>query len=173
MTAFKKSHFIRALLIGASVFAMSPDRAVAQQSAPDQTDTSGLENITVYAQKKSVGEAIQKVPIAEMAVTGASLDDQHIQDLTELGRLMPNVNLQAAGTTPGYPNFNIRGILRSGVSRSTARAAGCPVRPQCFGWRGCFENTLADGLSEGRRGPDDRQCQYSHLQGRRRRADSR
>jgi iron complex outermembrane receptor protein len=118
MTAFSQSNFLKALLIGTSMAGMPVVSATAQQPAADQGDVGGLEQVTVYAQRKSAGEKVQTVPVAEMAVSGGALDEQHIQDLTQIGRLMPNVDLQSAGTFPLYPNFNIRGVGNASSTRS-------------------------------------------------------
>jgi iron complex outermembrane recepter protein len=53
-----------------------------------------------------------------MAITGQAVDDLHLQDLTQIGRLMPNVSLQQAGSFPLFPNFNIRGIGNTSSTRS-------------------------------------------------------
>jgi iron complex outermembrane recepter protein len=118
MNAFTRSTLSKALLISTSILAMRAGLAVAQQSDSEQAGQSGLENVVVYAQRKSAGEAVQVVPIAEMAIGGQTLSEQHIQDLTQVGRLMPNVDLQQAGTYPLYPNFNIRGVGNVQSTRS-------------------------------------------------------
>jgi iron complex outermembrane recepter protein len=118
MTAFKRAAFIKHLLIGASVMRMLGGSVIAQQSATAPAANETLEDIVVYAQKKAVGESVQSVPIAEMAISGQTLDEQHLQDLTQIARLMPNVDLQAAGTFPLYPDFNIRGVGNTTSTRT-------------------------------------------------------
>jgi iron complex outermembrane receptor protein len=119
MTAFERPAFITSLLISTSMTGMLGGSAIAQQLAavPAAAEDS-LEDIIVYAQKKAVGESVQSVPIAEMAISGQTVDEQHLQDLTQIGRLMPNVDLQAAGTFPLYPDFNIRGVGNTTSTRS-------------------------------------------------------
>jgi iron complex outermembrane receptor protein len=118
MTAINQSTYLKTLLIG-TILGVSADSAIGQQlaSVPAEEGAS-LDEVVVYAQKKSVGEAIQTVPIAEMAFSGQALEQQQIQDLTQIGRLMPNVDLQASGTFPLYPNFNIRGVGNTATTRS-------------------------------------------------------
>jgi len=117
MTAINQSTLLKTLVIGA-ILGVSADFAIAQQVASVPSEAASLDEVIVYAQKKSVGEAIQKVPIAEMAFSGQAIEQQQIQDLTQIGRLMPNVDLQASGTFPLYPNFNIRGVGNTATTRS-------------------------------------------------------
>jgi iron complex outermembrane recepter protein len=117
MIVINQSTFLKTLVIG-TLLGVSAGSAIAQQPTSAPAEGAGLEEITVYAQKKSVGEAIQTVPIAEMAISGQVLGQEHIQDLTQIGRLMPNVDLQASGTFPLYPDFNIRGVGNTSSTRS-------------------------------------------------------
>lgn len=72
-----------------------------------------LEEITVLAQKRA--QSLQEVPIAVTAVTGETIENSFATDLSDIGFLAPNVQLQAVSTFPGFANFTIRGI---GVSTS-------------------------------------------------------
>jgi len=80
--------------------------ATAQFSIAEYT----LEEVTVTARKKPSGETIQGVPIAIMAVSGDTIDSQFMRDLTDLGNIVPNAQLNAVGTMPGTANFSIRGM---------------------------------------------------------------
>jgi iron complex outermembrane receptor protein len=101
---------MRGSMAAVAVLALTgtPQRLSAQ--AADE-----LEDIVVTAEKKGAGQELQKVPIAVTAVTAQKIEDLHIKDLTDIGRLAPNVELDPVGTFPGYANFTIRGI---GVSTS-------------------------------------------------------
>jgi iron complex outermembrane recepter protein len=92
---------------------------IAEQ-APDQGSNTGggLSEVTVYAQRKASGESIQSVPLSVTGVDGAAIQNLHVENLSELGRLAPNVNLDSSGTHPLYPNFYIRGIGNSATTRS-------------------------------------------------------
>ena len=99
------------LLCAAVLVASAAPRPLwAQAAVPEQ-----LEEITVTAEKKSAAQQLQKVPIAVTAVTSQTIEDLHIKDITDIGRIAPNVELDPVGTFPGYANFTIRGI---GVSTS-------------------------------------------------------
>ncbi|GGD77176.1 TonB-dependent receptor [Croceicoccus mobilis] len=98
--------------------AMLPALAMAQsattQDLPDdssgQLDDSGIGDIVVYGERRSLGQSAQKVPIAITAMDPALLRSANTVDVTDLGALAPNVQTPTAGTTPGFPNFAIRGI---------------------------------------------------------------
>jgi len=79
--------------------------AMAQAASGDQ-----LEEITVSAEKKSTSQRLQDTPIAITAVTSQTIADLHIADVTDIGRMAPNVELDGVGTFPGFANFTIRGI---------------------------------------------------------------
>ncbi|GAC1577448.1 MAG: TonB-dependent receptor [Sphingomicrobium sp.] len=90
--------------------------AFAQQAAPDEagqaeTATEALsEDIVVTATKKGYAESVQKVPMAVTAFGEAQLDAKFVQNLQSLSYDVPNVQLEAVGTAPGYANFTIRGL---------------------------------------------------------------
>jgi iron complex outermembrane receptor protein len=116
MTAINQPTLLKTLVIG-TLLGVAAGSAIAQQPPSAPAEVTGLDEIIVYAQKKSVGEAVQTVPVAEMAISGLVLDQEHLQDLSQIGRLMPNVDLNA-GTYPLYPNFNIRGVGNASTTRS-------------------------------------------------------
>lgn len=101
---------------GAMAIAFSSGTAQAQAAdGADDADSGGLGDIVVYAQKKSAGEELQRVPLAISAVDSATLEASHSVDLRDVGRLVPNSQLDGVGTFPGFANFFMRGI---GVSTS-------------------------------------------------------
>ena len=91
--------------------------AGAQQQQPKQSDE--IEVVTVTAQKRKEDPA--KVAMSISAVTGKQLQEEHIRDITDLTRVVPNISFTAAsgngGAGPGTSNIEIRGIS------STAGAA--------------------------------------------------
>lgn len=101
------------LLLAGTAFASGT--AMAQQTAPAApreagANDSGIADIVVYGQRRSAGESAQKVPIAITALDPRLLHDANTVDITNLGSLAPNVQTPTVGTTPGFPNFSIRGI---------------------------------------------------------------
>ena len=73
----------------------------------------GLEEIVVTATRRATD--VQDIPLAVTALTGASLDNQNIENLEDLTAVVPNVLLAGGngGTTAGL--FYMRGIPNVGV----------------------------------------------------------
>ncbi len=72
----------------------------------ETTATSGLEEITVTAQRRS--ESIQNVPITIQAITGETLGQLSVTTFDDAIRLLPNVTFSANG--PGQGNIYMRGL---------------------------------------------------------------
>jgi iron complex outermembrane receptor protein len=94
------------------------DNNTPQTADQGNNAVGGLEEIVVYSQRKAVGEYVQRVPLSVTGVGGATIENMHIEDLTQLGRLAPNVTLDNNGTFPLFPSFYIRGIGVSTTVRS-------------------------------------------------------
>ncbi|GLK45634.1 MULTISPECIES: TonB-dependent receptor [Novosphingobium] len=95
-------------------FAIAP-AAMAQDAAADSAsssanDSGALDTIVVTATKRGQASNVQDVPFAVTAFGAAQLEEQHFTTLQSLSYNMPNVQLNAVGTTPGYANFSIRGL---------------------------------------------------------------
>jgi len=109
-------------IIGASTIALfmagATNVAVAQQAAPpppttaQSAKTSGeIEEITVTATKRS--EDIKEVPLSISAVSGADLKADHVTDMTDLTRAIPDISFSGAsgnGAGAGLNNIEIRGV---------------------------------------------------------------
>ncbi|WP_029415081.1 TonB-dependent receptor [Brevundimonas bacteroides] len=68
--------------------------ASAQQAASGDPEASAVEDIVVTARRRE--EALQDVPIAVTAFTEESLQNQQIEDLSDVARYTPGVQLQQA-----------------------------------------------------------------------------
>jgi iron complex outermembrane receptor protein len=86
--------------------------AAAHFSAPVSAQ---IEEVVVYSQKKAVSDSVQDVPSAITVVDEALMQKTFSVDLTDIGRLSPNVQLAPVSTFPNFANFTIRGI---GVNNS-------------------------------------------------------
>lgn len=84
-------------------------------ASPDQ-----IEVVRVTAQKRQ--EDPNKVAMSISAVSGMQLQSQHVNDFTDLTRVVPNISFTAAtgngGAGPGTSNIEIRGIS-SGAGAAT------------------------------------------------------
>jgi len=88
----------------------TPQKAAPGAPPEKAAEDTGIADIVVFGQRRSAGESAQKVPIAITAVDARLLRDANTVDITSLGSLAPNVQTPTVGTTPGFPNFSIRGI---------------------------------------------------------------
>lgn len=76
--------------------AQTPTNTAAAATAEESTDQGGIEEIVVTAQKRA--ENVQDVPIAISAFSSSALRERAVNDVSALGALAPNVNLD--GGTP-------------------------------------------------------------------------
>ena len=72
----------------------------------DETASTGLEEITVTAQRRS--ESIQDVPITIQAISGAQLGQLAVTTFDDVLKLLPNVTFSSNG--PGQGNIYMRGL---------------------------------------------------------------
>ena len=100
------------LLATSAGFALCQASAALAQEASDAPAASAptLDEIVVTATKRGQASNVQDVPFAVTAFGAQQLEDQHFTTVQSLSYNMPNVQLNAVGTTPGYANFSIRGL---------------------------------------------------------------
>jgi len=96
----------------------------AHGAAPtDASDTTGIEEITVTAQRRD--ESIENVPITIQAITGDTLKQLNVTTFDDLLRYTPNVTY--SGNGPGLGNMYIRGLSGGGTpSQSQSTTAPFP-----------------------------------------------
>ncbi len=93
----KTRHFSLSILSGAIAFATAiSGTAYAAE----------IEEVVVTAQKRA--ENLQDVPIAISAFTGENMKDMGVENLTDLGKFTPGVEMN--NDTPLQPTYSIRGI---------------------------------------------------------------
>lgn len=113
-----KVFFLSAAAIAGTTFANGVALAqdTDESSTPEQNVTDeGLNQIVVFAQRRARGAELQDVPMAVTAVDASTMEAAHTVDLRDIGRLVPNAQLDGVGTFPGFANFFMRGV---GVSTS-------------------------------------------------------
>lgn len=96
--------FLRSAATALPLLLLSPCVAQAQD-ATARTETGGLEDIVVTAQKRA--QNLQDVPIAVVAATGETLSASGITTTQQLNTLAPGLNIR---TTAGAFQPSIRGI---------------------------------------------------------------
>lgn len=89
-----------------SSIAIALSSIICQQSQAQEATNSEIEQITVTAQKRS--QRIIDVPVSIAAVTAEALEKSGIQQLSELGDYVPNVNITSAGSLDSA--VQIRGV---------------------------------------------------------------
>ena len=111
----KLSYAIAAILSGSSA---GLSYAVP---APDASDSEGIQEIVVTAQRRD--ESLENVPITIQALTGEQLKELNVTSFDDLLRYTPNVTF--SGNGPGTGNIFIRG-LSSGGSGNQSQSTTAP-----------------------------------------------
>ena len=73
-----------------------------------QSSNATLEEVVVTAARRA--ESAQDVAVALTALSSQSLEDANVVDISDIGFLAPNVQLQPVSTFPGFATFTMRGI---------------------------------------------------------------
>lgn len=73
-----------------------------------QSSSATLEEVVVTAARRA--ESAQDVAVALTALSSQSLEDANVVDISDIGFLAPNVQLQPVSTFPGFATFTMRGI---------------------------------------------------------------
>jgi outer membrane receptor protein involved in Fe transport len=99
-------------LVSTAALAQSAGEGEAATQAKPIAQSDQIEIVTVTAQKRK--EDPNKVAMSISAVSGAQLQAQHVNDFTDLTRVVPNISFTAAsgngGAGPGTSNIEVRGI---------------------------------------------------------------
>lgn len=104
-TAFAETATTTAVEADASA-ALQSDAQSAQ--ATDDSQQGGLSVIVVTAQKQS--ENLQDVPISVTALTGDTLENQQVGNISDLSNSVPNVQINTFANSPDTAVFTIRGV---------------------------------------------------------------
>ena len=89
-----------------ALLCVAPASAMAQSSVP-MPAPAGLDEIVVTAQKRK--ESLQDVPLSIMAVSGETLTDAGVQSPTDLGKLVPTLQINNGFSSAGVV-IRIRGF---------------------------------------------------------------
>jgi outer membrane receptor protein involved in Fe transport len=129
----------------ASRAADGPSQAASgTQSSEVSSNSNGLEEVIVTAQRRQ--ENIQNVPISMAAMSQKSIDDLHLQNLSDLESVVPGLVF----TTPNVNNPNgqsdiaIRGIFSGGTSLAPTTQVyvdDTPIEQHIVGVAGVFSNS--------------------------------
>jgi outer membrane receptor protein involved in Fe transport len=117
MNANSKLSYAIAAILSGTPMALSH----AADAPADTTDSGGIQEITVTAQRRT--ESIQDVPITIQAITGDQLKQLNVTTFDDLLRYTPNVTF--SGNGPGLGNIFMRG-LSSGGSGNQSQSTTAP-----------------------------------------------
>src|SRR4051812_30921681 len=81
--------------------------AIAWPAAQAQTQPAELEQVIVTSQKRK--ENLQQVPLSVSVVNGETIKENHINDITDLTRAVPNLSFSSQGGA-GLSTLELRGV---------------------------------------------------------------
>jgi len=113
------NHMIRrtALLAGTSLTLLAVASAHAADAALDGAPPNTIEEVVVTAQK--VQTNLQKTPLAVTSISGATLENEHIDAPKDLDNIVPGM---VVNTTPSNPlSISIRGAGYEGIENTSAQ----------------------------------------------------
>ena len=99
-----------AVLAGVAMSNASAAQQAPQDAPPSDTATA-IDEIIVTAQRRS--QDIQSVPLSIRALSGEQLEEQGVDDVSDLGRIIPNFTASRSASTANL-RLNIRGIGAAG-----------------------------------------------------------
>jgi iron complex outermembrane recepter protein len=98
-----------------AVAVLASTRAVAQTVASTATDSSGMSEIVVTAEKRN--STVQDTPISISALSGDQLQAQGISGISGVVESVPGLSMRTAG--PGQTELEMRGLSSSGGASPT------------------------------------------------------
>ena len=101
------------LLACTALASVSLMAGTAHAQAADASESGGLEEIVVTAQKRE--QSMQDVPIAVSALGGEALQANRVVTVSDLGGLAPGVTVRTAAGGSQLPSFTVRGAVSYGV----------------------------------------------------------
>jgi iron complex outermembrane receptor protein len=118
-----RSIFLAGVAFAALASAAAP--ASAQQASNTDPEATTVEDIVVTARRRE--ESLQDVPIAVSAFTEATIENRQLEDLSDIARYTPGVQLQQAFGRDGDRPV-IRGATSLPGALATTGAAGSATR---------------------------------------------
>jgi iron complex outermembrane receptor protein len=102
----------------ATAVALAISGAANADPQGSRPEAGTLEEVTVFAERKSEAQSLRETPMAVSAINGSIIDEARLLDVVDVGRLSPNTQLDPVGTFPGFANFMIRGVGNTNSTRS-------------------------------------------------------
>ncbi|GGC06708.1 TonB-dependent receptor [Novosphingobium endophyticum] len=99
----------RGLLLACTAFgAFVPGLAAAQQTGADARENVGIGDIVVTARRTQ--ETLQDVPLSVTAFSGDQLEALDINSFADIGKTVPNLDVQRQFGSASAPQFALRGV---------------------------------------------------------------
>ena len=129
------------LLVGSAIPAIMVSGQAAAQTTPTQSTGTvstapaelASDEIVVTATKRAGAELLKDVPSAISVISADVIADTHSDNLGDLGKFAPNVQLAEIGTFNGFSNFVIRGVGINTSTRTVDPAVGIFVNGMYVG----------------------------------------
>ena len=100
------SAFIAAFLSLSAVPAAAPAQTIPSDGGPEEAGTEP-DTIIVTAQRRE--QRLQETPVAVTAIGGEALEDLAIEEVQDLGRIVPNLQLLPVTANPSTLQVGLRG----------------------------------------------------------------
>jgi iron complex outermembrane receptor protein len=113
-----------AALASASIFALAAP-AMAQDAAPQPADADANSDIIVTAQRRA--EKVTEVPISITVASQKQLERQQVNNLNDLNRVAPSLEIQSAPSQNTGGGGSIRGIGTQSFSPGAVASVGVVV----------------------------------------------
>ena len=117
--SYKKSLILSASIVAGN-FIILPAKAFAQD-----TEIASIDEITVTARKRA--ESLQDVPLAVTALDAAAIESAHLSTVTDIDKLVPNVDLADNPFAGQALGAVIRGVGFSDLEKSFEPAVGFSI----------------------------------------------
>jgi iron complex outermembrane receptor protein len=113
-----------------------------------------IEEVIVISSKQAAGVSTQDLPASVMTFNESALKQAFTVDLVDIGKMVPNAELNNVGTYASYPNFFIRGMGVNGSTRTNDPKVGIFVDGIYVGYNaGALASTFDVEAVEVLRGP--------------------
>lgn len=107
------------LLLGVAAIGVSAPALAQQTEAPGTADTTASSNDIVVTAVRRRNESVQETPLAVTALPGQLLQDRFITDLTQVGKLAPNLQISRNVSTSDVAAVYLRGFGTFGADLAT------------------------------------------------------
>lgn len=132
----------KALLVCTALAAIAPAHAWAQDANSAEQPDGGIGDIVVTARRTE--ESAQRVPVAVTAIGAEQLQALNIQGFADIGKTIPNLDVQRQFGSASAPQFFLRGFSTGSLKFETDAGIGLYVDGVYLGRPAASAFDLAD-----------------------------